>query len=110
MRSKKSKSKSTTLFQARKMKTDMPYNNLGNSCWERRLAVHTKMWHTCLREARRWALMKKQNVTLFLPKSLSKKVKIIAASKEKSMSELLRESLKKGFGLGTKGRIIISSF
>jgi len=70
--------------------------------------------------------MEKQNVTLSLPKSLLKRVKLFAASKEKSLSELLRESLEeklkeasgykkskkrqlklleKGFNLGTKGRI-----
>ncbi len=73
--------------------------------------------------------MNRQNITLSLPKSLLKKAKIIAASKDKSMSELLRESLedkvreatgykkamerqlkllRKGFDLGTKGRITIS--
>jgi len=70
--------------------------------------------------------MEKQNVTLSLPKSLLKRVKVFAASKEKSLSELLRESLEEklkeasgykksknrqlkllgeGFNLGTKGRI-----
>ncbi len=73
--------------------------------------------------------MKKQNVTLSLPKSLLKKIKVMAANKEKSMSELLRESLEekikeetgykrarerqlklltKGMDLGTKGRITVS--
>ncbi|MBI5196246.1 MAG: CopG family transcriptional regulator [Nitrospirae bacterium] len=73
--------------------------------------------------------MEKQNVTLSLPKPLLKKAKIIAASKEKSLSELLRETLeekirgetgyqtakdrqiglmRKGFDLGTKGKITIS--
>ena len=70
--------------------------------------------------------MNRQNVTLSLPKSLLKKAKVIAASREKSLSELLRESLeekvreangykrarqkqlkllKEGLDLGTKGRI-----
>jgi len=70
--------------------------------------------------------MNRQNVTLSLPKSLLKKAKIIAASREKSLSELLRESLeekvreangykkarqrqvkllKEGLDLGTKGDI-----
>jgi len=70
--------------------------------------------------------MNRQNVTLSLPKSLLKKAKIIAAGREKSLSELLRESLeqkvreangykkarqrqlkllKEGLDLGTKGRI-----
>jgi metal-responsive CopG/Arc/MetJ family transcriptional regulator len=70
--------------------------------------------------------MNKQNVTLSLPKSLLKKAKIFAASREKSLSELIRESLedkvreatgyekakrsqlkllKEGIDLGTKGRI-----
>ncbi len=70
--------------------------------------------------------MDRQNVTLSLPKSLLKKAKVIAASREKSLSELLRESLeekvreangykkarqrqlkllKEGLDLGTKGRI-----
>jgi metal-responsive CopG/Arc/MetJ family transcriptional regulator len=73
--------------------------------------------------------MEKQNVTLSLPKALLKKAKAIAASKEKSLSELMRESLeekvkeatgyqkakdrqlrllRKGFNLGTKGKITIS--
>lgn len=73
--------------------------------------------------------MERQNVTLSLPKALLKKAKIIAAKREKSLSELLRESLeekvrqetdykeamerqirlmKKGFNLGTKGQITIS--
>lgn len=70
--------------------------------------------------------MDRQNVTLSLPKSLLKKAKVIAASREKSLSELLRESLEEkvreangykkarqkqlkllkiGLDLGTKGRI-----
>jgi len=70
--------------------------------------------------------MERQNVTLSLPKSLLKKAKVIAASREKSLSELLRESLeekvreangykkarqrqlkllKEGLDLGTKGGI-----
>jgi len=73
--------------------------------------------------------MEKQNVTLSLPKGLLKKAKALAASREKSLSELMRESLeervkegtgyqkakerqlrllKKGFNLGTKGEITIS--
>jgi metal-responsive CopG/Arc/MetJ family transcriptional regulator len=70
--------------------------------------------------------MNRQNVTLSLPISLLKKAKVIAASREKSLSEFLRESLeekvreangykkarrrqlnllKQGFDLGTKGQI-----
>ena len=70
--------------------------------------------------------MNRQNVTLSLPKSLLKKAKVIAASRETSLSELLRESLEEkvreadgykrarqrqlklleeGIDLGTKGRI-----
>ena len=70
--------------------------------------------------------MERQNVTLSLPKLLLKKAKVIAARREKSLSELLRESLeekgreangykkarqkqlkllKEGLDLGTKGRI-----
>jgi len=70
--------------------------------------------------------MEKQNVTLSLPKLLLKKAKVVAASREKSLSELLRESLeqkvreangykkarqrqlkllKEGLDLGTKGDI-----
>lgn len=73
--------------------------------------------------------MERQNVTLSLPKSLLRKAKVIAASKEKSLSELLREAieekvmedagykkarkrqlrlLKMGLDLGTEGRIKIS--
>ena len=36
--------------------------------------------------------MERQNVTLSLPKYLLKKAKILAATREKSLSELLRES------------------
>lgn len=70
--------------------------------------------------------MERQNVTLSLPKSLLKKAKVMAASHEKSLSQLLRESLedkvreesgykrakerqlallKEGLKLGTRGRI-----
>jgi len=70
--------------------------------------------------------MNKQNVTLSLPKSLLKKAKMFASSREKSLSELIRESieekireatgydkakrsqlklLKEGIDLGTKGCI-----
>jgi metal-responsive CopG/Arc/MetJ family transcriptional regulator len=70
--------------------------------------------------------MERQNVTLSLPKLLLKKAKVIAASREKSLSELLRESLEEkvreangykkarqrqlklleeGLDLGTKGDI-----
>lgn len=73
--------------------------------------------------------MLKQNVTLSLPKSLLKKAKVLASSKDKSLSEFLRESLeirineatgyknakerqmkllKKGFDFGTKGHIKVS--
>lgn len=73
--------------------------------------------------------MERQNVTLSLPKLLLKKAKVIAASREKSLSELLRESLEKkvreangykkakqrqlkllkeGLDLGTKGDIAIT--
>lgn len=70
--------------------------------------------------------MERQNVTLSLPKSLLRRAKMIAASRDKSLSELLRESLEekvreangykkarerqlrllnRGLDLGTKGRI-----
>lgn len=73
--------------------------------------------------------MDKQNVTLSLPKSLLKKAKIVAVKKEKSLSQLLIETLeekvkedigykkakerqfkllKAGFDLGTEGHITIS--
>lgn len=72
--------------------------------------------------------MERQNVTLSLPKYLLKKAKVMAASKEKSLSELLKEALeekvrgdtgykkarerqlrllKAGLNLGTKGQIKI---
>lgn len=38
--------------------------------------------------------MEKQNVTLSVPKNLLKKAKILAASRDKSLSEFLRESLE----------------
>jgi len=71
--------------------------------------------------------MSRQNVTLSLPKALLKKAKIVAASNDKSLSELLKESLeekvgeatgykkarnrqlkllKDGLVLGTKGKMI----
>lgn len=70
--------------------------------------------------------MEKQNVTLAIPRTLLKQAKIIAASQDKSLSQLLRESLeekireeadynkarkrqlrllKKGLDLGTRGQI-----
>lgn len=73
--------------------------------------------------------MERQNVTLSLPKALLRKAKALAAREEKSISELLRESLeekisestgykkakerhlrllRKGFDLGTGGRISIA--
>lgn len=73
--------------------------------------------------------MEKQNVTLSLPKSLLKNAKALAVSKDKSLSELLKESLeekiseatgykkakerqlrliKQGFNLGTEGMISFS--
>jgi hypothetical protein len=76
--------------------------------------------------SRRRKAMERQNVTLSLPKSLLKKAKVIAASHDKSLSQLLRESLeekvrdmtgygrardrqvkllKKGLKLGTEGQI-----
>ena len=73
--------------------------------------------------------VERQNVTLSLPKSLLKKAKALAVSKDKSLSLLLRESLEdkiseatgykkarerqlnllqQGFDLGTNGQITIS--
>ncbi len=73
--------------------------------------------------------MSKQNVTLSLPRSLLKKAKIVAASRDESLSEYLRKSLEnrvreetgygkarnrqlklleKGFDLGTQGKIAVS--
>ncbi|MCE7912975.1 MAG: CopG family transcriptional regulator [Candidatus Brocadia sp. AMX3] len=73
--------------------------------------------------------MDRKSVTLLLPKSLLKKAEAIAASEEKSLSELMKESLekkvleatgygkarerqlnllKRGFDLGTKGSIALS--
>ncbi|MBW2367739.1 MAG: CopG family transcriptional regulator [Deltaproteobacteria bacterium] len=70
--------------------------------------------------------MEKQNVTLSLPKNLLQKAKILAARHEKSLSELIRQSLeekvrqetgynaakqrqlrllKSGMDLGTMGKI-----
>jgi hypothetical protein len=71
----------------------------------------------------------RQNVTLSLPRSLLKKAKTLAITKDKSLSELLRETLeervnketgyqkarkrqiafmKKGIDLGTQGEITIA--
>ncbi len=73
--------------------------------------------------------MEKQNVTLSIPRLLLKQAKIIAASQDKSLSQLLRESLeekvreeadynkaqkrqlrllKKGLDLGTRGKMKIT--
>ncbi len=73
--------------------------------------------------------MDRQNVTLSLPKSLLKKAKTLAITKNKSLSELLRETLEekvsketgyrkarkrqiafmeKGIDLGTQGKITIA--
>ena len=70
--------------------------------------------------------MERQNITLALPKSLIKRAKLVAASEDKSISQLLKETLEKrlrtetnfksakrrqlalmkqGFDLGTKGHI-----
>lgn len=71
----------------------------------------------------------KQNITLSLPKTLLKQVKVLAAIQDKSLSEFLREALERrlqeasgytkamhrqlklletGFDLGTRGRISVS--
>lgn len=73
--------------------------------------------------------MERQNVTLSLPKALLKKAKQLAVMKEKSLSDLLRETLEerveeetgyqrakerqiavmeKGIDLGTEGKITVS--
>jgi metal-responsive CopG/Arc/MetJ family transcriptional regulator len=73
--------------------------------------------------------MERQNVTLSLPKALLRKAKTLAVKKDKSLSDLLRETLEekvkeetgyqrarnrqialmeKGFNMGTKGKISIS--
>ena len=73
--------------------------------------------------------MERQNVTLSLPKSLLKKAKTLASKEDRSLSELLRETLeekvkqksgyqrarerqialmKKGVDLGSKGKITIT--
>jgi len=70
--------------------------------------------------------MEKQNVTLSIPKLLLKQAKVFAASQDKSLSQLMRESLeekvreetdynkarkrqlrllKKGLNLGTGGQV-----
>lgn len=73
--------------------------------------------------------MERQNVTLSLPKALLKKAKTLAVLKDRSLSDLLRETLeervkeesgyqrakerqialmKRGLDLGTKGHIVVS--
>lgn len=73
--------------------------------------------------------MERQNVTLSIEKSLLKKAKILAASEDKSLSELFREvlesrikeasgykkalnrqlkMLREAFDLGTKGKISLT--
>jgi hypothetical protein len=78
---------------------------------------------------RRFETMENQNVTLSIPRILLKQAKIIAASQDKSLSQLMRETLeekvreeadykkartrqirllKKGLDLGTGGQVKIS--
>jgi len=78
---------------------------------------------------RRFETMENQNVTLSIPRTLLKQAKIIAAIQDKSLSQLMRESLeekvreeadykkartrqirllKKGLDLGTEGHVKIS--
>lgn len=73
--------------------------------------------------------MERQNVTLSIPRELLRKAKSLAVKKDRSLSELLRGALeekvreesgyqrardrqlalmKKGFDLGTKGKISVS--
>ena len=73
--------------------------------------------------------MERQNLTLSLPKALLKKAKILAARREVSLSELVREAIEervhedtgyrkarrrhthtlmKSFDLGTKGHLEVS--
>lgn len=73
--------------------------------------------------------MERQNITLSLPKALLKKAKTLAVMEDRSLSDLLRETLEekvrretgyqrakdrqialmqKGFNLGTKGKISVS--
>ena len=73
--------------------------------------------------------MEKQNVTLALPKKLLKKAKMLAASQDKSVTQLLRESIEekvnehegyakarrrqkkilaRGLNLGTRGKLRFS--
>jgi hypothetical protein len=73
--------------------------------------------------------MENQNVTLSIPRSLLKQAKVLAASQDKSLSQLLRESLeekvrekadyqqarkrqlrllRQGFDMGTAGELKIS--
>jgi hypothetical protein len=77
----------------------------------------------------RGARDERQNVTLSLPKPLLKRVKVLAAEEEKSMSQLMEEALEgrvhrraeyerakkhhlrllaRGFDLGTEGRLLVS--
>lgn len=73
--------------------------------------------------------MERQNITLSLPKALLKKAKTLAVMKDRSLSELLRETLEEkvkdetgyqrakerqvalmgqGIDMGTKGKITVS--
>ena len=73
--------------------------------------------------------MEKQNITLSLPKGLLRKAKTLAVMKDRSLSDLLRETLeekvkeetgyqrakdrqlklmRKGFDLGTKGALPVT--
>jgi hypothetical protein len=88
------------------------------------------MCYTYLREKnKRGNPMEKQNVTLSIPRLLLKQAKIIAASQDKSLSQLIKESLEekvreeadydkarkrqlrlleKGLDLGTKGQMTVT--
>lgn len=71
----------------------------------------------------------KRNITLSLPNQLIKRAKVVAAQKEESLSQLIREALEEkiskqadydkakkrhmkiletGFDLGTKGKLTVS--
>ncbi len=47
-------------------------------------------------------MVERQNVTLSLPRALLRKAKVVAAQKEKSLTELIREALEERVNQGRR--------
>lgn len=100
-----------------------PLGNLGDACE----STCSRDTHVIVKQ--RTASADRQNVTLSLPRTLLKRVKVLAAEEDKSMSQLMEEALEervrrraayeqarrrhlrvleRGFDLGTGGRLQVS--